>query len=223
MKKLASERGELNILLIPVILLSMLFIAAASFGVWAFMGRQDYKENSDARVAAAVVVNTKDVQAKDAKDYAEAAKQPLKYYTGPEPYGTLKITYPKTWSGYVITTENGGSSPLDAYFSPDVVPNTAGRDSTFALRVQIVDQAYDTTVNQFATYVRQGKATATPYKLPKVPSVVGERIEGQIAQNKQGSLIVLPIRDKTLKMWIESTSYKADLENNVLPNTTFSP
>lgn len=220
MKKLASERGELNILLIPVILLGVLFIGAASFGVWAYMSRQDYKDNSDAKVAKAVAINTKDVQAKDAVNYAEAAKQPLKFYTGPEPYGSLKITYPKTWSGYVITD---GSNPLDAYFNPDVVPNTSGRASTFALRVQIVDQAYATTVNQYSTYVKQGKATAAPYKLPKVQSVIGQRIEGQIANNKQGTVIILPIRDKTLKMWIESTSFKPDFENNVLPNTTFSP
>lgn len=210
----------MNILLVPVILLGVLFVAAASFGVWAFLGRQDYKQNSDAKVAKAVVINTKDTQAKDAKAYAEAAKQPLKFYNGPEPYGSLKISYPKTWSGYVITD---GSSPLDAYFQPDVVPNVTGKDSTFALRVQIVDQTYASTVNQFSAFIKQGKATAAPYKLPKVPSVIGERVEGQIASNKQGSLVVLPIRDKTLKIWTESNSFRDDFDKNVLPNTTFSP
>ncbi len=223
MKKLANERGELNILLIPVILLAVLFVGAASFAVWAYMGRQDYKENSDQKAAVAVAANKKVVQAEDAAKFAEAAKQPLKLFNGPETYGSVKLSYPKTWSGYVITTDNGGGTPLDAYFSPDVVPNTASRDSTFALRVQVMPQTYSATIGQFSAYVKQGKATAAPYKLPKVPDIIGTRIEGQLTANKQGSMIILPVRDKTLKIWTESATFKADFDNNILPNTTFSP
>ncbi len=223
MKLQSNERGELNILLVPVILLGVLFVAAASFGVWAYTSRQDYKNNSDQKSAVAVEANKKVVQAEDAKTYAEAAKQPLKTYAGSEAYGSLKLTYPKTWSGYVVTSDSGGGTPLDAYFNPDVVPNISGRDSTFALRVQILSQSYADALNSYSTYIRQGKATATPYKLPKVPSVVGTRIEGQLTYNKQGSVVILPVRDKTMKLWIESGTYKADFDNNILPNTSFSP
>jgi flagellar basal body-associated protein FliL len=73
-----GEQGETNVLLIPVILLAVLFVGAGSFAYWAFSGRQDYKNHSDAKVAAAVQNNTQSVQAQDAKQYAEEAKSPLK-------------------------------------------------------------------------------------------------------------------------------------------------
>src|SRR5690242_18132398 len=114
MKKLQGERGEINILLVPVILLAVLFIGAAIFAVWAFNGRQDYKNHVDAKIATAVAANKQVVQADDAKQFAEAAKKPLKPYIGPEAYGSLHIMYPKTWSAYVDASGTA-SKPLDAY------------------------------------------------------------------------------------------------------------
>jgi flagellar basal body-associated protein FliL len=113
MKLRYSEQGTMNVLLVPVITLALLFIAAGSFAAWAFSSRQDYKNNSDAKSAAAVAVNKSAVQAEDAKQFAEAAKNPLKPYVGPEAYGSVKVLYPKTWSAYVDTTDS--STPVKAY------------------------------------------------------------------------------------------------------------
>lgn len=223
MKLANNQRGELNVLLIPVILLALLFVGAASFAVWAYGSQQDYKNNSDEKAAAAVEANKKVIQSADATKYAEAAKQPLKLYVGPDAFGSLKLNYPKTWSAYVIAVDASGGTPLDAYFNPDYVPGVGNQSSSFALRVKILTQSYSSIVSQYTSTVKQGKATATPYKLPKLPSVIGTRIEGQLAQNKQGSMVILPLRDKTLEIWTESDTYKNDFNNNILANTTFSP
>jgi hypothetical protein len=222
MKLQCNERGEFNILLIPVIFLTLLLIGAGVFGVWAWNGRQDYKNNVDQKIGVAVDSAKQQVQSSDAKQFAEAAKQPLKTYVGPEPYGSVHISYPKTWSAYVNASGNS-SIPLDGFLYPDVVPSVTDVASAFALRVQVVQQAYSQVVSQFNSAVQQKKATVTPYKLPKVASVVGVRVDGQIAQNKQGSMVILPLRDKTLKIWTEADSFIADFNNNILPNVTFSP
>ena len=222
MKLHSDERGELNILLIPVILLSLLFIGAAVFAVWAYGGRQDYKNNVSDKVATAVASNTKAIQAADATKYAEAAKEPLKTYVGPEAYGSAHISFPKTWSAYVVTATNG-TNPIDAYFAPDVVPSVTDLASSFALRVQMTSQSYTQVISQFAQQVAKKTATINPYSLPKVPSVVGVRVDGQISQTKQGSMIILPVRDKTLKIWTESNTFSNDFNNNILANLTFSP
>jgi hypothetical protein len=224
MKKMQDQRGSMNMLLVPVILLAVLFVSAAVFAVWAFSSRQDYKNNSDAKSAAAVAVNKQVVQAADAAQFAEAAKKPLKAYIGPETYGSLRIMYPKTWSSYV-DTGNASSKPLDAYFHTDYVPSV-GMKQTYNLRIRVVATSYNTVLNQYTSDVKLGKVTATPYTLPKVPDVAGMRLDGQIVSDQPtttGEMILLPVRDKTLEIWTESTAYLPDFTNNILPNMTFSP
>lgn len=221
MKTGKSQSGEINVLLIPLILVFLLLIGTASFAYWAFAGRLDYKNNSDQKVAAAVSVAKTQTQSADAKSYAEAAKKPLQTYVGPEAYGSVHISYPKTWSAYVDTSTS--STPLNGYFYPAVVPGINDLTSTFALRVQIVASPYDQMLTQFSGQVQSKQVTVTPYKLPKVPNVVGSRVDGQIEPNKQGSMIILPIRDKTLEIWSESNQFLPDFNNSVLPNSSFSP
>lgn len=219
MKYADDSRGSVATIL-AIVLLGLLLIGALGFGFWAYSGRQDFKNNADQKVAAAVQANTKKVQQADALQYAEEAKNPLKTYTGPAEFGSLRIQYPKTWSAYVAL---GSNYPVDGYFAPDYVPSVQSQSSTFALRAQIVTTSYSDTLRQFTSLQQQGKVSVQPYAFPKVTNVVGSRVDGQIAQNKQGSMIVVPLRDKTLKIWTESDAFKHDFETYILPNLTFSP
>ncbi len=219
MKYLEDESGSVALVVALVVSL-LLFFGATGFGAWAFLSRQDYKQNVDEKIKAALVVNTKEVQAKDALEYAEAAKQPLKTYIGPEAFGSIHVQYPRTWSSYVVTTTG---QPLDFYAQPDFVPSVTDKNSSFALRVQVTAVSYNQVVQQFQGLLKQGKVSASPYALPKNPTIVGLRIDGQITNTKQGSMIILPLRDKTLKLWTESSQSVADFNNNILPNTSFSP
>jgi len=224
MKRIAGEQGELNVLLIPVILLTLLFIGAASFAVWAFGSRQDYKNNVDAKIAVAVSANTKTVQAADAKQYAEAAKNPLTTYTGPDAYGSVKISYPKTWSAYVDTANSG--TPLDAYFHDGFVPALDSQD-TYNLRVQVNAQSYSSVLSGYNSQIQAGTVTAQTYALPKVPSVIGTMLSGAVVPNQPGGgsgvLVLIPLRSTTLEIWTESSSYLSDFNTYILPNASFSP
>lgn len=219
-----GERGESNILLIPVILVSLLFVGSASFAYWAFSGRQEYKNNVDAKISSAVQANTQSVQAADAKQYAEQAKSPLTLYQGPDSYGSVKVYYPKTWSSYVDTTST--NTPLDAYFHAGFVPSTQS-GQTYNLRVQVNSQPYSTVMQQFSGQLSDGQVTATPYSLPKVPNIVGTKLTGTVNQSNpqitDGTMVVLPLRSTTLLIWTESNNYLSDFNTYVLPNLTFSP
>ncbi|HET7641346.1 MAG TPA: hypothetical protein VFK47_21735, partial [Ktedonobacteraceae bacterium] len=220
--KTIGQRGGMNILLLPVILLTVFFLTAVGFGLWAFTSRQDFKDNSDKKVAAAVAKAQSDTQAADAAQYAEQSKQPLDTYIGPSAFGNITVKYPKTWSAYVIENDKA-ASPVNAYFHPNFVPDPTNRTNAFALRVQLVTQSYDSVINGYTSQVQSKQVTIAPYKLAKVPSVVGSRIEGQIQPTKQGTMIVLPLRNMTLEIWTESNSFVADLDNNILPNLSFQP
>jgi hypothetical protein len=217
------QAGFVNSLLIPLIAVAVLLIAAGSFGLWAYNSRSDYKNHSDKKVADAVIVAKQQQSNADDTKYGEEAKNPLKTHVGPEAYGSITIQYPKTWSGYIIESATNNGTPMNDYFFPDVVPDITDQTNAYALRVQVVTQSYDQVMLQFNGPVQAGKATVQAYNLPNVPSVIGSRVDGQIASQKQGSMIVLPLRNVTLEISTEAQTFENDFNTKILPNLTFSP
>jgi hypothetical protein len=209
-------------LVVPLGLSVFFLIIAIVFGAWAYTQMLDYKNNSDAKVAVAVVQAKSDEdKVKDAA-FAEAEKQPLKAYQGPESYGSVSVSYPKTWSAYVVDTRN--SSPyIDGYFYPGSVPDVTGRNSVFALRVQVVQDTYSNVLANFSSFVKNGKLQVSPYAAPKVSNVIGVRMDGELTPTISGSMIVLPLRNMTLKVWTEAPQFENDFNSNILPNLTFRP
>ena len=214
-----NQDGAVDALLLPLIIATVLLIGAAAFGFWAFGERQNYKNNTDQIVAEAVTIGKKEESVKNAKEYAEAAKNPLKTYIGPSQYGSLAVKYPKTWSAYVSIGDNS-DGVLDGYFHPDTVPSVENESNSFALRIKVLSQSYSETVKSFDG---QEGITVTPYSLPKVPRTIGVRIQGQIEEQKQGDMVLLPLRDKTLQIFSESKDFEPDFVNNILPNLSFAP
>lgn len=212
-----SERGSLNILLIPFILTIIFFLAAAGFGGWAYMQRQDYKDNSDKKSAAAVAVAVNRTKTEKDNEFIQKEKEPLKPYTGPEALGSITFRYPKTWSTSVTETND----QLTLLSNPGVVQS--GQNFIYALRVEVVSQAYDGVAKSYENDIKAKKLTATAYALPKLPKIVGLRLDGAIAQNKQGSLVLIPLRDKTIKISTEDTQFTKDFNGIILPNFEFKP
>lgn len=218
-----NQDGAINGLVVSLVLAILLLFGAIGFGGWAYSSRQDYKNNTDAKVA--VAVNQAKQQEGAAKDaaFAEAAKNPLKTYNGPQAYGSLVVNYPKTWSGYVDDSGNG-SALVDGYFAPGVVPAINGQSSVFALRVQVLNQAYSQSLQSFSGQLQTGQLTAKAYALPKVPKAVGVEVSGQLQSNQPSTtMVVLPLRSQTLEIYTQGTQYLNDFNNYILPNFSFSP
>lgn len=216
-----AQAGAINILLIPLVMCILLLIGVAGFAYWAYGERQDYKDNVDVKIADAVAEAQHKVSTQKDKEFAQKEKYPYDTYRGPSAYGSLIVKYPKTWSGYVAT--QNGANPINGYFYPGQVPTATGLGNSFALRVAVVQQTYSAVLQQYQTYVKQGRAKAHAYRSPNVPDVVGTRIDGQIAARKQGSMIVMPYREKTLELWTEDKSFQDDFDNIILKNFSFSP
>lgn len=216
-----NERGEMNILLIPLILVVVLLLAVSGFAFWAFSGRQEYKNETDKIVATQVQIAKKETETAKDNEFAEKEKQPLKTYQGPSELSSVIIKYPKTWSGYV--NDNGGSgTPIDGYFHPTTVPGIQS-GTAYALRVKVVDSSFSDEVRSFDSQVKKGVARATSYSNKNVPGVVGTRIDGEIDNKQQGIVILMPAREKTIKIYTLSDQYYKDFENNILPNFSFTP
>lgn len=217
-----QEGGYVSGTLVALIVVSVTLAGALGFGGWAFLSRQDYKNHSDKKAEAAADERQKATEEADAVKYAEAAKSPLTTHKAPDQFGGVTVQYPKTWSGYVVEDGKGGT-PVDDFFHPAVVPDVGERDNAFALRVQVEDKSYDAVLKSYEGSISSKKLTAAPYTLPKVPNTIGTRLDGLVEQNKQGSLVILPMRNMTLKVWVESPNFMADFNNIILPNLTFVP
>ncbi len=214
-------KKSFNKLIIPLFLVFILFIISAGFGYWAYSNMLDYKNNVDKKISVASEQTKQTTISEKDKEFIEKEKNPLKTYKGPETYGGVSVSYPKTWSAYVSEL-GGGSLPVDGYFHPGFVPSLQST-TAFALRVQISNQPYDSELNQYASKVRIGKLSVSPYRAKKVPGVLGSRVEGEITTGQYDTKILLPLRDKTLEIWTESREFVNDFDNIVMANLTFSP
>ncbi len=207
-----------------ILLLSIILFVAVVFGFWAFASRSDYKDNSDKKVAAAVkVAEAKGAADQQAKD-AEANKQPYKTYNGSPTYGSVSFNYAKTWSGLVDTSQS--DAPINGYFYPDVIPGIA-TTTPMALRVELVADDYASVISQYESNVSSGDVKASAYIPPKMQGVEhvtsGLRFDGKLDDNKQGSMVIIKVRDKTLKISTESKDFVNDFHTTVPPSLTFLP
>lgn len=217
-----QQRGILNVLIIPVILLSLLFVGTAGFAYWAFNSRQNYKDNTTQMVNSAVNAAVRQTESSDSQKYAQEAKDPLDTFTGPASFANVTFKYPKTWSAYVAE-EPATATPINGYFYPAIVPDVTNVSNAYALRVQLLEQSYATSMQQFTGPVSTGGLAVSQYTPPKLPNIIGSELQGQISTNKQGTMVVLPLLNMTLEIWTESSQFESDFTNTVLPSLTFQP
>ena len=210
---------------ISLVFAVMLLIAALGFGAWAFSGRQDYKNNVDPKIKAAVIIAKKQQGEADQAQFTQEAKQPLKAYDSPQTYGSLVVNFPKNWSAYVDDSGTSSKGLVDGYFAPGTVPSIASPNSVFALRVQVINKAYTDVVQSFTTQQKAGKLTVSAYALPKFPKNVGVEVVGLLSRQdtQTVTMVVVPLRSTTLEIWTQGTQYLSDFNNNILPNFSFSP
>ncbi len=211
-----------GVLIAVIAVLVIALVGALGFGLWAFGGMQDYKNNVDQKIQTAIVVANQKLSTQKDNEFIQKEKSPYKTYQGPDTYGSISFRYPKTWSGYVDTTNN--STPVDGYFQPGVVPGISSSGSTaYALRVQVLGQSYDQVMGQYQAQVQSGKLKISAYRAPKVKSVLGSLVRGEVNPGQSDTMVVLQLRDKTIEVWVEADQYVKDLNAVILPSFSFSP
>lgn len=221
MKRFGSE-GFVSGIVIGLVAVTLVAIGALAFAFWAYSGRQLYKNQADSLIATAVQNAKVSEAATLQQQFKLQSEQPFVSYTGPSQYGSVFVQYPKNWSGYVDDTGSSGN-PLDAYFDPGVVPAIGGPNSTFALRIEVNSGSYSNVLNSYTQQQQNNGLSITPYSLKLVPNVVGVMIKGAIQTNKQGVMVLFPLRTNTLEIWTESTQYANQFINQLLPLVSFQP
>lgn len=200
-------------------------VGALAFAGWAYMGRQEYKNEADEKIAAAVKTAENRQKLQLEKTFAEQQKSPHRTFRGSPTYGSVSFNYPRTWNVYVDEGQNG-SQPLKALLHPEYVP-AQKQDTAYALRVEMLSQPYEQVIVQYQGQVSQGRVQASAFVPPKLanqPNVTpGSRFDGQVNNNRRGSLIVIKVRDKTLIVATDGVDFLNDFNQVVLPTLSFVP
>ncbi len=211
------EQGSATALFLVIMTLG--FILASAFGMWAFVGMQENKKDLDQKVKTASAVAVQQAETAKEAEFTEREKSPFRSYSGSVTYGSLTFKFPKSWNVYA--EEGKSSTLLDFYAHPGVIPGLS-KDVNFAFRTLILDSPYEKESEKFASQIKSGKVTVEPYRPELLASELGIIVKGEIVSGKKGIMVLLPQRDKTFKLWTESEDYIEDFEE-ILKTVTFVP
>lgn len=212
-------------------------IIAGVFAMGAYNEHNNYSNNSVDIIDAAAVSAQADQRSKNIQIIDEAKKgvvidgrvNPVKfaYFQAPERLANLKFEYPRTWSIFIKNdaTAATDNSRFDAFFDIGAVqPTTTSRPH--ALRLSIVDRSYENTLSDYRARVNSGDLIAIPYVVSghvTDSDFFGMRLDGIIEDGISGTLIILPLRDKTIMLRNEVAEATTDFEDIVLPSLDFIP
>jgi hypothetical protein len=208
----------INVSFIVAIVLALTTLGALAAFVWAYMERDHYQNDTELIVAEAVTSAKQEQYTTDEGIFFEEAKKPSRAFAGPSDFGSVGFDYPKTWSVY---NEKNDSSSYSAYFYPIMVPPIKA-ETAYALRVSVESKSYDDAVKSYKGQTDKGELIATPIATTR-DGYKGIRLDGQIAKDLNGSIVVFKVRDKTLTVRVDSQDYMGDFNNTILPSLTFVP
>jgi len=199
------ENGSEKAMLIVIICLIVCFVGISALSVWLYMSYTDQKNNVDYKVSAAVAAAKNEQSIADDDKFAKREKEPLREFIGPEDYGRLTFSYPKTWSTYINNDVSKGGT-FEAYLNPITVPPISVNQQ-FALRVSIQETDYGKVISTYDSLVKKGDLKSTSVS---VDGNSGTRLDGAFSKDIRGSAVIYKIRDKTVTIRTDATTFTAD-------------
>lgn len=201
------EQGAGNIMMILAIVFGVLTVGLVTLSIMLFMQYSDQKSDVDSKIAVAVADAKRSQSESDETKFAEREKEPNRQFVGPDDYGRLTFSYPKTWSVYVATDIIKGGT-YQAYFYPGVIPPVSS-DQRFALRVVIEEKNYDDVVKQYDTKVKSGDLSSSA---TSANGVSGTRLDGSFSKTIRGAVVIYKVRDKTVSVFTDADTFKPDFD-----------
>jgi len=202
------EQGSVNGWMVGTFGCLVLFLIAGSLAIWAYMQYSHEKNNVDSKVAIEVAKGKGEQAEIDQKKFSEEAKNPRIEFVGPSEYGRVSFMYPKTWSVYI---ENDGSNRGDykAYLNPVAVPSASNKASRFALRLEIINKNLDTVLNDYQSRLKKGELTSSSTEFNGISAT---RIDGTFEKELRGSVVLMKVRDKTIRFSTDADTFKPDFQ-----------
>ena len=203
-----SERGSVNGWMVGTIGCLILFLIAGSLAIWAYMQYSREKSHVQSKDAIKVAEGKREQAEFDWRKYSDEAKNLRVEFVGPTEYGRVSFMYTKTWSVYIA---NDGSDRGDykAYFHPISVPPITNKNSRFALRLEIINKNMDTVLNEYQSRLKKGELTSSSTEFNGISAT---RIDGTFEKELRGSVVLMKVRDKTIRFSTDADTFKPDFQ-----------
>jgi len=202
----SKEQGAANTWLIVGVIFIITTVALGIGTAVALVNYFDQKNNVDTKVSTAVTAAVKTQADADSTKFEAADKLPNRTFSGPEDFGSLSFSYPKTWSTYINKEASTGT--FQAYLNPVSVP-TVNDSTQYALRVTIETKGYDTVLSTYQDLVKKGTLKSSTIKINGVDST---RLDGNFTKDIRGSAVLFKIRDKTVTIRTDADTFKPDFD-----------
>lgn len=208
MNRRRYQQGAANAWVVVAIVAIMLFIGAASAAVWAYASYTEQRNDVESRIKLAEAKAAKDQQEKDQKEFDEREKNPRAEFVGPAEYGRLSFRYPKTWSVYI---EKDGRNRGDyvAYLHKDYIAPANDQTNRYMLRVEILNQDYAAVLKNYESKIKSGDLRSSSPEYNGIPST---RIDGAFDKELRGSVVLMQVRDKTIRLSTDAESFRPDFD-----------
>jgi hypothetical protein len=205
----AYNKGVVDGWMISTIGLIILVLGSGSLAIWAYMNYNEAKTDIDGKVALAQAEAKKEQAEEDEAKFAEREKEPRREFIGPDEYGRLSFTYPKTWSVYIAKDARRGGD-YEAYLHPVQVPSLENQSAQqVALRLQILNRDYNDYLKDYEGLTKDGKLRSSTVS---VNGENGIRFDGDFSEDIRGAAVVFKIRDKTAVLRTDADTFKPDFD-----------
>ena len=203
--------------ILPLILLSVSTAAGVICAVVFFLQWQEAQSNVDLKVGTARAEAMEEQKTADEAEFEQREKEPNKTFAGPDDYGGLTFSYPKTWSAFISNDASNGGD-FEAYLNPDVVNPISNNNSgsndldddppIHALRVHIYDKTIDAVRKEFDEKAAEEHAlSSTVYTRGEIS---GTLYEGTLEEGIEGKSLIFKKNDKTIELRTDSSVFYED-------------
>lgn len=197
-------------MILAIVVLLILFIVSGSLAIWAYSNYTSANNNVQEKIDLAKAAAQKDQANADETNFAQREKQPNLQFVGPDNYGRVTFSYPKTWSAYVSSDVENNGGTYQAYLNPGVVPPISATSPIFALRVIIQQMSFQQAIQQYQPLVQTGQLKSSSFS---ANGHNGTRLDGNFTTQLRGSMVLFQIRDKVLIVRTDANTFDPDFEN----------
>lgn len=217
-----SQRGEINLLVVAVAVLGIFVLIFAGLFINSYTKEQKATKTLNAQKTAAYKEGqTAGAEAQKITDTAAAkaeAQNPFRSYVAPIDFGEFTIKFPKNWSSWVAENLTA-TTQVDLIVHPEFVKVLPSNTVNYALRAGLINTTYDSVRQNYDQRVKSKKLKATSVT---VSGIDGTRYTGEFKDKKNGIMVLIPVRDKTIYFSTENTKYQPEFET-MLTQSTIRP
>ncbi|MDP4038539.1 MAG: hypothetical protein Q8P54_01045 [bacterium] len=216
------KRNKLLKIIIIVLLVLILIMLGISiwFGYRAFINQKDLDSKYQAGVSDGRSIQKSEDRALAKKE----TENPYRTYKAPNAYGGFEVSFPKNWS---LTIDSTTTDPIIAYAHPDDVDIKSDK---FALRFILENAQFAVTKIKFDKQTKEAKRNFTA-AATKVSGIDAVRYTGILESKtndpketkKIGTVVIVPVRDKTLIFQTDSNENYLNYFNEILSRVKIFP